>query len=100
MSGFVSEFMSFVGLFKEMPVLAAVGALGIILTAVYLLRAILNITYGQAHREWAGTADIQPLEYVPAVVLTAFIVLIGVVPNLLGEPLQATIEILMHGIGG
>jgi len=90
MSGFVSEFMSFVGLFKEMPVLAA----------VYLLRAILNITYGQAHREWAGTADIQPLEYVPAVVLTAFIVLIGVVPNLLGEPLQATIEILMHGIGG
>lgn len=100
MSGFVSEFMSFVGLFKEMPVLAAVGALGIILTAVYLLRAVLNITYGQAHREWAGTADMKPLEYVPAVVLTAFIVLIGVVPNLLGEPLQATIEILMHGIGG
>lgn len=100
MSGFVSEFMSFVGLFKEMPVLAAVGALGIILTAVYLLRAILNITYGQAHREWAGTTDMRVLEYVPAVVLTAFIVLIGVSPNVLGGPLQATIEILMQGIGG
>ncbi|MBB6447195.1 NADH-quinone oxidoreductase subunit M [Bacillus benzoevorans] len=100
MSGFVSEFMSFVGLFKEMPVLAAVGAIGIIITAVYLLRAILNITYGLAHREWVGTTDMQPLEYVPAVVLTAFIVLIGVAPNLLGEPIQATIEVLMHGIGG
>ncbi len=100
MSGFVSEFMSFVGLFKEMPVLAAVGALGIILTAVYLLRAILNITFGEAHREWAGTTDLRPLEYVPAVVLTAFIVLIGIAPNLLAEPLTATIEILMHGIGG
>jgi NADH-quinone oxidoreductase subunit M len=83
-----------------MPVLAAVGALGIILTAVYLLRAILNITFGEAHREWAGTTDFRPLEYLPAVVLTAFIVLIGVYPNVLGERLQATIEILMHGIGG
>nr|WP_295974303.1 NADH-quinone oxidoreductase subunit M [uncultured Bacillus sp.] len=100
MSGFVSEFMSFVGLFKEMPVLASIGALGIILTAVYLLRAILNITFGEAHREWAGTTDVQALEYVPAVVLTALIILIGVVPNMLGEPLQTTIEILMQGIGG
>ena len=33
MSGFVSEFMAFLGLFKEMPWLAAVGAIGIIMTA-------------------------------------------------------------------
>ena len=42
MSGFVSEFMAFLGLFKEMPWLAAVGAIGIIMTAVYLLRAVLG----------------------------------------------------------
>ena len=54
MSGFVSEFMAFLGLFKEMPWLAAVGAIGIIMTAVYLLRAVLGDTYGKAHREFTG----------------------------------------------
>ena len=48
MSGFVSEFMAFLGLFKEMPVLAAVGALGIIMTAVYLLQKVLGMTFGEA----------------------------------------------------
>ena len=35
MSGFVSEFMAFLGLFKEMPWLAALERLGLSMTAVY-----------------------------------------------------------------
>lgn len=100
MSGFVSEFMAFLGLFKEMPELAAVGALGIILTAVYLLRATLAITYGKAHREFAGITDIHKTEWVPAIVLVAVIVLIGVYPSVLSEPLTSTLETIMLGIGG
>ncbi|MBU8881073.1 NADH-quinone oxidoreductase subunit M [Bacillus sp. FJAT-29790] len=100
MSGFVSEFMAFLGLFKEMPVLAAVGALGIILTAVYLLRAVLAITYGKAGREFAGITDIRKTEWVPALVLVGLIVLIGVYPSVLSEPLTSTLETIMLGIGG
>ena len=100
MSGFVSEFMAFLGLFKEMPVLAAVGALGIILTAVYLLRAVLGITYGKAHREFAGVTDLRGTEWVPAIVLVGIIVLIGVYPSVLSEPLTSTLETIMLGIGG
>ncbi|USK54792.1 NADH-quinone oxidoreductase subunit M [Cytobacillus solani] len=100
MSGFVSEFMAFLGLFKEMPVLAAVGAFGIILTAVYLLRAVLGITYGKAHREFAGITDLRKAEWVPALVLLGIIVLIGVYPSVLTEPLTSTLETIMLGIGG
>jgi NADH-quinone oxidoreductase subunit M len=100
MSGFVSEFMAFLGLFKEMPILAAVGTLGIIMTAVYLLRAVLAITYGKAEREFIGITDIRSFEWVPAVVLVGLIVLIGVYPAVLSEPLQATLETIMMGIGG
>ncbi|WP_313803413.1 NADH-quinone oxidoreductase subunit M [Cytobacillus sp.] len=100
MSGFVSEFMAFLGLFKEMPVLAAVGALGIILTAVYLLRAVLGITYGKAHREFAGITDLRKAEWVPALVLIGIIVLIGVYPSVLTEPLTSALETIMLGIGG
>jgi len=100
MSGFVSEFMAFLGLFKEMPVLAAVGALGIIMTAVYLLRAVLGITYGTANWEWYGAKDLRAVEFVPAIVLLALIVLIGVYPTILSEPLQSTLETIMLRIGG
>lgn len=100
MSGFVSEFMAFLGLFKSMPGIAAVGTIGIIMTAVYLLRAVLNITFGKAHREFTGVLDLKGAEIVPVVVLTLLIVLIGVFPSVLSSPLHATLETIKLGIGG
>ena len=100
MSGFVSEFMAFLGLFKEIPWLAAVGTIGIIMTAAYVLRAVLGITYGKAHREFTGVIDLKGVEFVPVVVLMALIVLIGVYPSVLSSPLQTTLETIMLGLGG
>jgi NADH-quinone oxidoreductase subunit M len=100
MSGFVSEFMAFLGLFRELPWIAAVGCIGIIMTAAYLLRAVLGMTYGKAHREFVGVTDLKGVEFVPVVVLMLLIVLIGVYPSVLSSPLQATLETLMLGLGG
>ncbi|WP_066309961.1 NuoM family protein [Bacillus sp. FJAT-29814] len=100
MSGFVSEFMAFLGLFRELPWIAAVGCIGIIMTAAYLLRAVLGMTYGKAHREFVGVADLKGVEFVPVIVLMLLIVLIGVYPSVLSSPLQATLETLMLGLGG
>lgn len=100
MSGFVSEFMAFLGLFKELPWVAAVGTIGIIMTAAYLLRAVLGMTYGKAHREFTGVLDLKGAEFVPVVVLMLLIVLIGVYPSVLSAPLQTTLETIMLGIGG
>jgi NADH-quinone oxidoreductase subunit M len=100
MSGFVSEFTAFLGLFAAKPVIAAIGALGIIMTAAYLLRAVLTVTYGNANRDYAGVIDIRFVEALPVLLLVALIVLIGVYPNILAEPLQATLETIMNGLGG
>lgn len=103
MSGFISEFFAFLGLFGNLPVLAAIGALGIVLTAVYLLRAILRTTFGPTPDRLAHLADAQPIEVIPMVVLLGFIVLIGVYPAILGNPLQQTLKSIVPivtGIGG
>ncbi|MGE5701799.1 MAG: complex I subunit 4 family protein [Clostridia bacterium] len=103
MSGFISEFLSFLGLFGTMPVLAAVGALGILLTAVYLLRAVLNTTFGPTAERLKGVADAQPMEVIPMVVLLGFILLIGIYPAVLAEPMQQTLKTIVPivtGIGG
>ncbi|MBD8069487.1 NADH-quinone oxidoreductase subunit M [Bacillus sp. PS06] len=100
MSGFVSEFMAFLGLFKTMPVLAAVGAIGIIMTAVYLLRAVLNVTYGKTSPTYEKVYDITKIELVPVLILLGLIVLIGVYPNVLSEPLQLVLENIVQGTRG
>jgi NADH-quinone oxidoreductase subunit M len=100
MSGFVSEFLAFLGLFKEMPVVAAVGTLGIILTAAYLLRAVMGMTFGKTAAYGEKVVDIRGVEFIPVVAMLFFIVLIGVFPSILAEPLQATIEAIILGIGG
>ncbi|MFY4775225.1 NADH-quinone oxidoreductase subunit M [Metabacillus sp. RGM 3146] len=100
MSGFVSEFMSFLGLFHVQPELGAIGALGLILTAAYLLRALLAISFGQKKREYGSPADLKWYETVPVFVLVLFIVAIGVYPNILAWPLQLPIETILQGMGG
>ena len=103
MSGFISEFLAFLGLFGNLPILAAIGALGIVLTAVYLLRAILRTTFGPTPDRYLRLADAQPMEVIPMVFLLGFIILIGVYPAILGNPMQQTLRTIVPivtGIGG
>ena len=101
MSGFISEFMVFLGLFKSQPLFAAIGALGLVLTAVYMLRAVLMITFGKSNSLVEKEKhDLKGLEFVPTVVLLGLIISVGVYPNLLGGPLQETIDAMMLALGG
>lgn len=101
MSGFISEFQAFLGMFlTDMKVIAAFGALGLILTAVYLLRAVLRTTYGATADKWKGLGDARLLEAFPMMVFLGLIVIIGTFPEYLGKILQSTITDLLSRIGG
>lgn len=100
MSGFVSEFMAFLGLFQTMPIIAAIGALGIILTAVYLLRAVLNTTFGSTAEQHAQLPDAKGFEVIPMVVLLGMIILLGVYPSILSNTLDVSVQSILSRIGG
>lgn len=98
MSGFMSEFMVFLGLFQKNPILGAVASLGLIMTVVYVLRAILAIVYGES--KLSSTDDVRTGEWIPLLVLTGFIIAIGVYPALLTEVLNETIQLMLLRMGG
>lgn len=100
LSGFISEFMAFLGLFGNIPVLAIVGALGLILTATYVLRGVLAITYGPRDDKYKDLRDARFIEALPMITLFAFILLLGVYPSVLSKTLQLTIQELVTRIGG
>lgn len=100
MSGFISELQAFIGVFKAMPTIGYIGIIGIILTAVYLLQATLAVTFGKVRDAWKNAQDMKGWEYIPVLVLLAFIVLIGIYPNVLAQPLETVLETILLGIGG
>lgn len=91
LSGFVGEFLSLLGLFETHRWLTALAALGIVLTAVYVLRSVLKITFGQQHVEHAAMKDARFIEALPMIVLLAFIVLLGCYPSALTDTVQMSV---------
>ncbi|WP_239565350.1 NADH-quinone oxidoreductase subunit M [Brevibacillus fulvus] len=103
MSGFISEFLALMGLFGAMPLHAAIGAIGLIFTTIYVLRAVLRAVYGPTPSRLTRLADAQPMEAIPLVVLLGVIILIGIYPAVLSDPLQKTLDSIVPvvtGIGG
>lgn len=92
LSGFISEFLAFLGLFESHKVFTIVALLGVILTAVYILRAVLKMTFGQMQERFVGLQDARLIEAIPMITLVAFIVLIGIYPSVLSEPLHQTVS--------
>lgn len=100
MSGFISEFLTFLGLFGEKPIIAAVGTIGIVLTTAYLLRATLKVTFGPTAEKLLNLVEARSIEMIPMMVLIGFVILIGIYPAILSEPLQMTLQSLLTRIGG
>lgn len=104
LSGFVGEFLSFLGLFGTMKILTAIGVLGILFAAVYVLRSILNITYGPMPEQFSSMKDARFIEALPMITLAALIVLLGVYPSILTDLMQngftGVLEQLQTRMGG
>jgi NADH-quinone oxidoreductase subunit M len=87
-------------MFKQYPVIAGFGALGLILAAAYTLRAVMAATFGPFLDRWERLTDTKAVETVPMLVLLGLIIAIGVYPQMLGEPMQATLQMIVTRIGG
>lgn len=96
LSGFVSEFFSLLGVFEKQPIYAAIGTLGLILAAVYTLRAFMAVTFGKQQKA-SDAGDIGWREWVPMFVLVILIIAIGVYPDLISNTLNGTLDTLASG---
>ncbi|WP_110112603.1 NADH-quinone oxidoreductase subunit M [Bacillus sp. CGMCC 1.16541] len=100
LSGFISEFMAFLGAFKQFPWLATVGTIGLIMTAVYMLRAVLSITFGRLNVSLVHQTDMAKTDIMVASIFLFFIITIGVYPNVLISVIQPSLQVILDGLGG
>jgi len=97
MSGFVSEFMIFVGAFGALSkVLVGICVLGVVLGATYILRMVQNIFLGEFDlARWGGLTEINFREIVSVAPLAVLTIAIGVYPKPLATLMRATLENLV-----
>jgi NADH-quinone oxidoreductase subunit M len=81
LNGFVGEFLVLLGAFQVMPIYAVVGALGVILAAVYMLWMYQRSMFGEVtHAENTLLSDLSVRELVVVLPLVLVIVWIGLYP--------------------
>ena len=103
MNGFIGEFLILMGAFKQFPWLTAVGATGVILSAVYMLWMFQRVNYGEVtNPKNSALPDLSGREWAMMIPTVAMCIFMGVAPALFLRPMEPSIAKLIdliHGVG-
>jgi NADH-quinone oxidoreductase subunit M len=91
MSGFIAEFLVFIGAYPTWPIHTIVAASIIIITAGYLLWMIQRVFFGPPMERWRDLDDASPREVFATGTLVFFIFLVGCFPNVVADLISAGI---------
>src|SRR5437667_380361 len=104
LSGFVGEFLVFVGSFAYSPVVAAIAALVMVLGAAYLLWMFQRLFTGELSDFLRGLGhhltDANPLELLTLVPLGTLVVVFGLFPGLVLDLVSGTVHSVLASVGG
>lgn len=96
---FVGEFLVLLGSFQRNVAIGAIGTLGIVITAAYVLRVYQRSMTGPLKPGLEGMTDLRPREIValvPVVVITLFL---GLYPAPVLNVVNPAVETVMHVVG-
>jgi NADH-quinone oxidoreductase subunit M len=94
-NAFVGEFMMFSGLFQANAWYAVAAGISIILAAVYTLRMIQRVFYGEVSPAAEAVTDISFSERTALFVIVVFIFLLGVMPQPVIELTKQAVNTLL-----
>jgi NADH-quinone oxidoreductase subunit M len=103
LSGFVAEMTVFMGSWQHPDtfrrVATILACLSIVVTAVYILRAVTRTAMGPLQEEFEHLKDATWNEKLAALILLAGIIAIGVAPGWLNDLVRPGAEVIMNKIG-
>ena len=94
LSGFVAEFLVFMGTFRTYLPLAVLAVIGAAITAVYILRLLAKAFFGPISPEWEHIGDASRIEIGATGMLVFVLVFVGVWPLPLMNVINAGVNSL------
>ena len=107
LSGFIAEVLVFIGAFnsdvtlgsfRAGPLLGALGILGAAITAVYILRLVARVFFGQRDPQWDSLPDLTPREIVASGALVIPLLLVGVWPAPFLDVIRPGVDAVLGGL--
>lgn len=96
LNGFVGEFLILLGTFLKSKTFAVLGAIGVILAAVYMLWMFQRVMFGKLDKAAnQNLTDLSLREVVVLVPIVLLIVLIGVYPNAFLKKMEPSVDHLI-----
>jgi len=100
-SGFIAEFPIFLGLWQRQPVVALIAALGIVITAAYIMRVVGRVFFGTMPAEFEGhIGAITIQDRIALVILAGILILVGIYPSVLAPLVGSGAEAVVRILGG
>jgi NADH-quinone oxidoreductase subunit M len=98
-ANFWGEFTIFVGLWQYSPILVVLAAIGIIISAIYGLRAVSNVCYGmpteaflKQEQQHGAVKDLNLTERLTAGLLFAALLFVGIYPKPVTDPINEALD--------
>jgi NADH-quinone oxidoreductase subunit M len=95
LNGFVGEFLIFRGVFPLSWVAASVSVLGLLVTAAVILTVIQKVFAGPVSERWASFPDLHAGERLGMAPVIGLMFLIGILPQIVLEHVNPTVQYLL-----
>ena len=92
LSAFISEVLVLLGGWRNYPLLTAVAASAVVLTAGYMLWAMQRVWLGKPNEKYLNLPDINPREIAMLVPLGIIVVVLGVYPHAILDLIDTSLQ--------
>lgn len=93
---FLGEILSLIGIFQRNPIIAVLGAVGIVLSACYSIFLYNRISYGSFSPHLKPIKDINRREFMLLFTLLLPTIILGIYPNVILDSLHVSISSLLY----
>jgi NADH-quinone oxidoreductase subunit M len=117
LSGFIAEFPIFVGMWNASPnitlqaggfvlsnyysVIVILAALGIVITAAYVLRVVGQVFFGEFNAElYPEVGDIDITDRIILILLGAPLIIVGILPWIMAPQIESGVRPIVALLGG
>jgi NADH-quinone oxidoreductase subunit M len=91
LNGFISEFLIFRGAFPIITWATALSALGLLLTAVFILTILQRVFHGPLNQSWSKMPDLTLKERIVLLPAIALMIVLGIYPQLVLGVINSTV---------
>ena len=95
---FLGEQLSLIGIWNHSPIIAAIGATGIVFSACYSIYLYNRLSYGLYSPHLKPDQDITRLEFNLLIALLIPTILLGVFPNVILDSLHLSVSSLLYNL--